>query len=136
MTGPADLLRRAVVRTARIVVCAAYVGYQFLVSNLLVLQEIVRPRPRATPAIVALPLPGRTELEAVSLANLITLTPGTLTVEMFHDPPTLYIHGMFVDDPDAFRQQLLTLETRLRAAMRPVRRHDRDMSAGETGGDA
>lgn len=122
-----DWMRRVVVRTWRITSFTLYMGYEFVASNLLVLVETLRPRGRAAPAIVALRLPGRSETEAVSMANLITLTPGTLTVEMFQDPPTLYVHGMFARDPDEFRRALLSLETRLLRAMRPVgQRDDRD----------
>ena len=40
------------------------------------------------------------------LANVITLTPGTLSLDVSEDRRTLYVHGMFVDDPEAFRREI------------------------------
>ena len=40
------------------------------------------------------------------LANLISLTPGTLSVDVSTDRSTLYIHAMNVDDPAALRREI------------------------------
>lgn len=125
MTLLSDLPRRVGVRTARILAFAGYFAYEFLKSNVLLLWEIVRWRPQAAPAIVAVPLRCRSTLETVFLANLITLTPGTLTLEVAVDPPTLYVHGMFAGDPDGFLAELRELEGRMLLALRPVGGGDR-----------
>lgn len=111
---------RTMVRGWRIGSFVAYMVWDFVQSNLQVLAEVVRPRLHSTPAVVEVRLASRTDREVVSLANLLTLTPGTLTLEVFHDPPTLFVHGMFVRDPEEFRQQVLALERRMLAALRPV----------------
>lgn len=119
------MIVRMGVRTRRIVAFAGYFAYEFLKSNVVLLREIIRRRPRAAPAIVALPLRCRNRLETVFLANLITLTPGTLTLEVAEEPPTLYVHGMFAGDPDGFRAELRDLEDRMLLALRPVGGGDR-----------
>lgn len=120
------LVQRTVRRTWRIVVFVLYFGWEFLVSNAAVLWEILTPGLRATPAIIAAPLRSRTRIEIVSFANLITLTPGTLSVELVRDPPVIYLHGMFVHDPDAFLANLQRLEDRMLAALRPVESPETD----------
>jgi multicomponent Na+:H+ antiporter subunit E len=40
------------------------------------------------------------------LANMITLTPGTLSLEVSTDRQVLYVHNVHVTDPDAFRQEI------------------------------
>jgi multicomponent Na+:H+ antiporter subunit E len=114
------LPRRVAVRAWRIAAFTLSFAWEFVVSNATVLREILTPGTRVSPAIVALPLRCRTAVEIVSLANLITLTPGTLTLEVVQEPPTLYVHGMFARDPGAFLRQLSDLEGRMLAAMRPV----------------
>lgn len=114
------LPHRAAVRAWRVASFVAYFAYEFLYSNAMVLREIVSPRGRAAPAIIALPLRASSRLEIVSIANVISLTPGTLTLEVAVDPPTLYVHGMFAADPDAFLRHLRGLEGRMLAALRPV----------------
>ena len=44
--------------------------------------------------------------EILLVANLISLTPGSLSLDVSPDRKTLYVHAMFVDDPDAVRQEL------------------------------
>jgi multicomponent Na+:H+ antiporter subunit E len=115
-----DAVRRGAVRGWRILGFAVYFAWEFVLANAMVLREIVSLRGRTVPAIIALPLRCRRTVEIVSLGNLISLTPGTLTLEVALDPPTLYVHGMFAGDPAAFVAQLQDLESRLLRAMRPV----------------
>jgi multicomponent Na+:H+ antiporter subunit E len=128
-----DWVRRGTIRSWRIVAFTLYMTFDFVQSNLQVLVEVLRLRPRATPAVVEVRVASRTELELVSLANLVTLTPGTLTLEAFRDPPTLFVHGMFVHDPEEFRQQILTLEQHMLTALRPVGRRGHPGTAGPVG---
>jgi multicomponent Na+:H+ antiporter subunit E len=133
MTAQPHLLRRTAVRTWRIVRFVIYFGWEFLLSNAAVLWEILTPGDGTTPAIIAAPLRSRSRMEIVSFANLITLTPGTLSVELLRDPPVIYLHGMFVRDVDAFLAQLRRLEDRMLAALRPVAVTDADHAAGGGG---
>ena len=60
----------------------------------------------------------RTDLAKTWLANMITLTPGTLTLYVSEDRQTLYIHTLDIDDTakiaasirGAFETKLLELE--------------------------
>lgn len=125
MTAALGLVGRTAIRSWRIARFAAYFGYEFLKSNALVLWEIVTPTTHATPALLKVPVRSRSMVEIVSIGNLVNLTPGTLTIELTLDPPTLYVHGMFVRDPEAFTADLLRLEQQMLAAMRPVTGGDR-----------
>jgi multicomponent Na+:H+ antiporter subunit E len=40
------------------------------------------------------------------LTNLITLTPGTLSLDVAADHRTLYVHVMDVEDPDTVRREI------------------------------
>lgn len=120
MTGRRGPVRRVLVRAWRIAHFVVYFTGLFLLSNLQVLWEVLTPGRGTAPAIIAVPLRCRTRTEIVSFANLVTLTPGTLVLEIVRDPPVLYLHGMFFHDVDAVVADLRRLEDRLLAAMRPV----------------
>ncbi|WP_299481109.1 Na+/H+ antiporter subunit E [uncultured Roseibium sp.] len=62
---------------------------------------VLRPKIELQPGIIALPLTVDTDFEITILANLITLTPGTLSVDVSDDRKTLYIHCIDVPDPQA-----------------------------------
>ncbi|SCG37812.1 Na+/H+ antiporter subunit E [Micromonospora halophytica] len=118
----ADVGRRAVVRTGRILRFLGWFAVRLVVANLVVAREILTPGWRLCPAIVRVPLPGTSSTELVLTALCVGLTPGTLTVGVRTTPPVLFVHGMYADDPHAFRHQIVELQRKLLPAVRPVGR--------------
>lgn len=83
-------------------------------SNLRVFWDVITPGHISRPGIVGVPLRAETEMEILLIANLISLTPGTLSIDLSEDRRTLYVHVMFLDDPDRFRKSIKEgLERRL-----------------------
>ena len=75
---------------------------ELFLSAIRVAVLVVRPDIGSVrPAIIAFPLTARTDAEITLLANLITLTPGTLSVDVSEDRKHLYIHAIDVADRDA-----------------------------------
>lgn len=75
-------------------------------SNLRVAWDVITPRRRRRPGIVAVPLDAKSDLEIAVLANLITLTPGSLCLDVSEDRRTLHVHAMFVSEPDQVRREI------------------------------
>jgi multicomponent Na+:H+ antiporter subunit E len=71
---------------------------EFLVSVLRVAWLVMSPRMAFTPAAFRFPLRLRSDRQITLLANLITLTPGTLTVDVAEDRSALVVHA--IDCPD------------------------------------
>jgi multicomponent Na+:H+ antiporter subunit E len=74
--------------------------WELLLANLRVAHDVLTPRYFMRPGIIAIPLDARTDAEITLLANLITLTPGTLSLDVSADRRVLYIHVMYIDDDD------------------------------------
>lgn len=53
------------------------------------------------PAIVAVPLTVKSDAEITLLANMITLTPGTLSIDVAGDRSVLYVHALTMEDDKA-----------------------------------
>lgn len=85
---------------------AALFVYELFVSSLRVVWDVITPSHLSRPGIVAMPLDAKGEGEILLVANLISLTPGSLSLDVSPDRKTLYVHAMFVDDPDTVRRQL------------------------------
>lgn len=89
---------------------AAAFGFFFLrelvVANLRVALMVLGPKRWLKPALLAVPLDVTRDAEIAMLANLITLTPGTLSVDVAPDRRTLYVHCLGVDDPEAMRREI------------------------------
>lgn len=98
--------------------CLLYFIWLLLRSNITVAWDIVTPQSNMSAGIARLPLRCRSDLEITMLANMISLTPGTLTLSVSSDPPELYVHGMYAPDVEEFRDQLYELEARMLTGMR------------------
>jgi multicomponent Na+:H+ antiporter subunit E len=73
---------------------------ELIMANIHVLVLIVQPKMPIKPAIFALPTVLEKDWEITLLSNLITLTPGTLVIDISPDSKTLYIHALHYDDAD------------------------------------
>lgn len=67
---------------------------------------VVSPTVDIKPGIFAYPLTVTRDFEITLLANLITLTPGTLSVDVSDDRKTLYVHAIDCSDPEAARRDI------------------------------
>lgn len=94
----------------------AFIRELFL-SAFSVAREAWRPRLAIRPGILAIPLDVETDIEVAVLASLISLTPGTLSMEVSPDRRTLFVHALIVEgDGEEVRR---SIQDRLE---RPVRR--------------
>lgn len=72
------------------------------------------------PAFLAYPLTVQSDVEITLLANLITLTPGTLSVDVSSDRRFLLIHALEMTDRDAMIQSIRDgFEARIREVYEP-----------------
>jgi len=67
---------------------------------------VLSPRMDIKPGIFAFPLTVDRDFEITLLANLITLTPGTLSVDVGDDGRTLYVHALDCSNPQAARKAI------------------------------
>lgn len=76
---------------------------ELIVSAVRVAIVVLTPDLRSTlrPAIIAFPLTVKSDAEITLLANLITLTPGTLTVDVAEDRSVLYVHALTLESREA-----------------------------------
>lgn len=77
--------------------------FELFMSAIRVALIVIRPDIKAAlrPAIVAVPLTVKTDAEITLLANMITLTPGTLSIDVSPDKSVLYVHALALPSRDA-----------------------------------
>ena len=92
---------------------------ELIVANLIVAFDIITPKDYMKPGIVAIPLDAETDMEITLLANLITLTPGSLSLDVSKDKKILYIHTLYLDDLEKFKAKIKSgMEKRLLEVLR------------------
>ena len=71
---------------------------ELALSSLRVAMLVMSPdlKSKLKPGIIAFPLTVKTDVEITLLANLITLTPGTLSIDVSDDRKVLYVHAIAV----------------------------------------
>lgn len=86
----------------KIVSFILYFTYQIIKANIQVAYDVVTPKFYMKPGIVQVPLDARSDVEITLLANIVSLTPGTLSLDVSTDRSVLYIHAMYIDDRESF----------------------------------
>ncbi|PYZ94211.1 Na+/H+ antiporter subunit E [Salipaludibacillus keqinensis] len=74
--------------------------YKLILSNVDMIKIVLSPKMDIQPGIIAVPTKLRTDWEVTLLANLISLTPGTLTMNFSENGRTLYVHSIHVPDKE------------------------------------
>lgn len=86
---------------------ALFYLWELLLSDLRVAHDILTPRNRFRPGVIAVPLPELSDRQLIVLSNLVTMTPGTITLDVSEDRRTLFMHCMYIDDPERLRREIL-----------------------------
>lgn len=93
--------------------------WEMIKANLQVAYDVITPHYFMKPGIVALPLDVKTDFEITMLSNVISLTPGTLVVDLSTDRKVMYVHVMYLKDREEFiRTTKNGLERKLLEALR------------------
>lgn len=76
--------------------------YELIKANLEVAYEVITPRLNMTPGIIMVPLDVKSDIGITLLANMISLTPGTLSIDVSNDKKVLFVHAMYLKDREKF----------------------------------
>jgi len=98
------------VRPGGVLRLIAHVLAQLVPANVLVAREIVTRRSRVRTGVLAYRLQHPSAEVMALVANVIALTPGTMTVEATLDPPVIYVHFLLLHDVEAARRSIARLE--------------------------
>jgi multicomponent Na+:H+ antiporter subunit E len=82
--------------------------YELCVSAVRVAIVVLNPDMKSAlrPAIVAFPLTVKSDAEITLLANLITLTPGTLSIDVSEDRSVLFVHVLTLSTREALISEI------------------------------
>lgn len=78
-----------------------YLVGEIAISALRIAYDVITPRHHMRPAILRVPLDARTDAEITVLSALLSLTPGSVVVDLAGDRSAVFVHFMYVDDPEA-----------------------------------
>ena len=76
-----------------------HVLWQLVKSNVALAWEIVTPTNTIATGTVEVPLRSPSPIVAMAVSNVVTLTPGTVTLDVTAEPPSLTIGVLHLHDP-------------------------------------
>lgn len=89
-------------------VLLAHFVKELIKANLKIAHDVLSKDTYMEPAIVALPLEIKSDIGIMLLANIITLTPGTLSLRLSDDRSLLYVHTLYLEEgsKEVFKESL------------------------------
>jgi multicomponent Na+:H+ antiporter subunit E len=105
---------KLLLKLPRLILFIAFYLKELVLASVRVAHDALTPTHHMRPAMLAIPLDAKTDLEILLLANLISMTPGSVSIDVSTDRRVLYVHAMYADDPEAVRHEIKsTLERRV-----------------------
>lgn len=88
-----------------------FAGFYFkeiLLSNFYIVWDVLTPDDKSRAGIIALDLPREmTDNQVLIVSNLMTMTPGTLSLDLTEDRGKLLVHVLYLRDVEATRNHLM-----------------------------
>lgn len=79
---------------------------EIIKANIMVAKIVLSPKIDIKPGIIRVPIRTKTNIGITGIANTITLTPGTLTVDISDDESALFVHSIDATDPQGVRDSI------------------------------
>lgn len=101
-TGEKFYLRRVVAALELLVVFL----YELVVANVKVAYLVLHPKLPVRPGLIKVPLAVTSDSQITMFARMVTMTPGTIFVDVSPDQKYAYVHVLDLDDPGRLRDSL------------------------------
>lgn len=81
--------------------------WELLIANLRVARDVLRPGPlRMKPRVIAVPMDARGDVALLLLGDMLSLTPGTLLMDISDDRKTMFLHFINAPDEEQMKQEV------------------------------
>ncbi len=100
-------------RVPKIIGFVFYFLYEMIKANLQVAYDVITPKYFFKPGIVRFPLTATSDLEINLISMFISLTPGTILLDVSDDKKWIFIHVMYLDSKEKFISRMKYSERRI-----------------------
>lgn len=99
-------MKRVLLRVVHLLEFILFFHWELVLANLRLARDVLGPLTRLRPGVVAIPLDLTGDAEVTILSNLVTLTPGTLSLDASTDDKVLYVHVVNIGDVEEVRREI------------------------------
>ncbi len=100
------MIKKIALKTYHIIRFLLFYIVEVIIANMKIAWDIITPRHHMKPGVLAIPLDVKSDNEILALNNLITMTPGTLSLDVSTDKKVIYVHAMYIDDTEKIRSEI------------------------------
>lgn len=93
--------RKAFFQVVLLLELILYFIWEMIKASLMVAFEVITPKHHMEAGLVAVPLDTESDLELTIFSSLVSLTPGTLSLDVSVDKTVLYVHAMYIPNTDS-----------------------------------
>lgn len=94
-----------------------FFSWKLVEASIVVAWEVVTPKNRINPAVISVALESSSDAVLTAVANMVSLTPGTVTVDVDRETRTLLIHVLHFHDSSSVTESVEVLERYAAAAL-------------------
>ncbi|MDP2218232.1 MAG: Na+/H+ antiporter subunit E [Methanolobus sp.] len=90
-------------RIPKIATFFAILTIEITKASILIAKIVLWPKLDIKPGIIAVPIRATKDVSITAIANTISLTPGTITIDVSDDLTKIYVHSIDASDPEALK---------------------------------
>lgn len=94
-----------------------FIGYylwKIITSNLIVAYDILTPGMRTNPGVIEVEVSISSDFGILLFSNLISMTPGTLSMDLDRKRNTLLVHLLYLDRREATEREISQMMNKIR----------------------
>ena len=85
---------------------AGFYLFEVVASNIRVARDVLFPSGRMKPGIIKVNVADLSDQQLIAITNLITMTPGTLSLDVLEESKQLLVHSLYVEDTELAAREI------------------------------
>lgn len=87
--------------------------FKLVQSNLFIAYDILTPKMKISPDFIEMPLTIKSDLGLLLFSNLVSMTPGSLSIDINMDRSILEVHVLYNHDKEKVLSEIASIQTRI-----------------------
>lgn len=83
-------------------------------ANLYIAYDIITPRLRINPSFIKVPLTLKSDFGLLLFSNLLSMTPGSLSIDITHDRKTMLVHVLYQTTEEDTLNEFENIQNRIK----------------------
>lgn len=105
---------KLILKTYYIVAFILFYLYKLVEANLIIAHDIVTPKLSINPGFIEVPLTLKTNFGMLLFSNLLSMTPGSLSIDITDDKKTMLVHVLYQTTEEEMLDEFEKLQRKIK----------------------